>query len=82
MWVLRHAEIQGNKKADQHAKTALQGETNKNYKTIAEDWKNWMREKQEGIRQAEWTLSDNPNQDFETKFVVICTFMIRVFNRF
>jgi ribonuclease HI len=53
MWVLRHAEIQGNKKADQHAKTALQGETNKNYKTIAEDWKNWMREKQEGIRQAE-----------------------------
>jgi hypothetical protein len=35
-----HAGIQGNEKADQHTKAALQGETNNNYKTIAEDWKN------------------------------------------
>jgi hypothetical protein len=40
-------------------KRALQGETNKNYIAIAEDWKNWIREKQEGIRQAEWTSSEN-----------------------
>jgi hypothetical protein len=53
VWVPRHAGIQGNEKADQHAKTALQ-RTNKNYKTVAEDWKNWIREKEEGIRQAEW----------------------------
>jgi ribonuclease HI len=39
MWVPGHAEIQGNEKADQHAKAALQEETNKNYKTVAEDWK-------------------------------------------
>jgi ribonuclease HI len=52
MWVLAHAEIQENEKADQHAKAALQGQTNKNYKTVAEDWKNWIREKQEGVRQA------------------------------
>jgi hypothetical protein len=45
--------------ADQHAKAALQGETNKNYTTVAEDWKNWIRENQEGIRQAEWTSPDN-----------------------
>jgi hypothetical protein len=60
MWVPGHGGIQGNKKTDQHAKTALQGETKKNYKTVAEDWKNWIREKQEGIRQAECTSSDNP----------------------
>jgi hypothetical protein len=60
MWVSGHAGIQGNEKADQHAKTALQGETSKNYKTVAEDWKNWIREKQEGIGQAELTASDNP----------------------
>jgi hypothetical protein len=59
MWVPGYAGIQGNEKVDQHAKVALQGETNKNYKTIAEDWKNWIREKQEGIRQAECTSSDN-----------------------
>jgi ribonuclease HI len=41
MWVPGHAGIQGNEKADQHAKAALQGKTNKNYKTVAEDWKNW-----------------------------------------
>jgi hypothetical protein len=35
----------------QHAKAALQREINKNYKTGAEDWKNWTREKQEGIRR-------------------------------
>jgi hypothetical protein len=23
------------------------------YKTVAEDWKNWIKEKQKGIRQAE-----------------------------
>jgi hypothetical protein len=46
-----------NEEADQHAKAALQRKT---YKTIAEDWKNWIREKQEGIRQAEWTSSHNP----------------------
>jgi hypothetical protein len=45
--------------ADQHAKVALQEETNKNYKTVAENWKNWIKEKQEGIRQAEWISSDN-----------------------
>jgi ribonuclease HI len=39
MWVLGHAGIQGNEKSDQHAKAALQGETNKNYKTVAEDRK-------------------------------------------
>jgi hypothetical protein len=32
---------QGNEKADQHAKAAPQGETIKNYNTVAEDWKNW-----------------------------------------
>jgi hypothetical protein len=52
--------IQGNEKADEHAKVKLQEETNKNYKTVAVGWKNWIREKQEGIRQAEWTSSDNP----------------------
>jgi hypothetical protein len=52
MWVSGHAGIQGHEKTDQHAKAALQVETNKNYKTVAEDWKNWIREKQEGIRQA------------------------------
>jgi ribonuclease HI len=40
MWVPGHGRIQGNEKADQHAKAALHGETNKNYKTVAEDWKN------------------------------------------
>jgi hypothetical protein len=60
MWVSGHARIQENEKADQHAKTALQGYTNKNSKTVAEDWKNWIRKKQEEIRQAEWTSSDNP----------------------
>jgi hypothetical protein len=59
MWVVGHAGIQGNEKADQHAKAALQGETNKKYKTVAGYWKNWIRKKQEGIRQAEWTSSDN-----------------------
>jgi hypothetical protein len=39
MWVPRHAGIQGNENPYQHAKAALQGETNKNYKTVAEDWK-------------------------------------------
>jgi ribonuclease HI len=33
MWVLGHAGIQENEKADQHAKAALQRQTNKNYKT-------------------------------------------------
>jgi ribonuclease HI len=42
-----HAGIQGNEKADQHAKVALQEETNKNNKTVAKDWTNWIREKQE-----------------------------------
>jgi hypothetical protein len=37
MWVPGHAGIQGNEKADQHAKAALQGETKKNYKIAAED---------------------------------------------
>jgi hypothetical protein len=36
MWVPRHAGIQENEKANQHAKA----ETNKNYKTVAEDGKN------------------------------------------
>jgi hypothetical protein len=31
--------IQGNEKSDQHAKAALQGETNKNYKTVVENFK-------------------------------------------
>jgi hypothetical protein len=57
-----------NEKADQHAKAALQGETNKNYKTVAEDWKNWMREKQEGKRQAELTSSDNPMVTVKPRF--------------
>jgi hypothetical protein len=30
----------------QHAKAALQGEPNKKYKIVAEDWKNLIREKQ------------------------------------
>jgi hypothetical protein len=60
MWVPGHAGIQGNEKADQHVKMAQQGKTDKNYKTVPEDWKNWIREKQEGIRQAEWTSSDYP----------------------
>jgi hypothetical protein len=59
MWVPGHTGIQGNKKADQHAKAALQGKTNKNYKIVAEEWKNWISEKQKGIRQAEWTSSGN-----------------------
>jgi ribonuclease HI len=36
MWVPRYARIQGNEKADEHAKAALQGKTNKNNKTVAE----------------------------------------------
>jgi hypothetical protein len=60
MWVSGHAGIQGNEKADQHAKAALWGETNKNYKTVAEDWENWIRKKQEVIKEAGWTSSDNP----------------------
>jgi hypothetical protein len=59
MWVQGHAGIQANEKAHQHAKMALQKRTNKNYKTVAENWKNWIREKHEGIRRAEWTSSDN-----------------------
>jgi ribonuclease HI len=57
MWVPGHARIWGNEKANQHAKAALQEEANNNYKTVADDWKNWIKEKQEGIRQAEWTSS-------------------------
>jgi hypothetical protein len=57
MWVPGHTEIRGNEKAGQHAKAPLQKETNKNYNTVAE---NWIKDKQEGIRQAEWTSSDNP----------------------
>jgi hypothetical protein len=60
IWVPRHAGIEGNQKVDQHAKVALQRETNKNYKTVERDWKNWIREKQEGIRKAEWTSSVYP----------------------
>jgi hypothetical protein len=52
--------VQENEKADHHAKAALQGDTNKNYKTVVEDWKKWISEKSKGIRQAEWTSSDNP----------------------
>jgi ribonuclease HI len=37
MWVPGHAGIQENEKADQHANAALQGETNKNCKTVAKD---------------------------------------------
>jgi hypothetical protein len=55
-------------KADQHAKAALQTETNKIYKVVAEDWKNWIRDKQEGIRQAEWTSSDNPMVTVKSRF--------------
>jgi hypothetical protein len=55
MWVPGHVGIQRNEKAAQHDKAALQGESNKNYKSVAEDWKTWIREKQEEIRQAEWT---------------------------
>jgi ribonuclease HI len=32
IWVSGYAGIQGNEKADQHAKAAPQGETNKNYR--------------------------------------------------
>jgi hypothetical protein len=32
---------------------------NKNYKTVVEDWKNWMKEKQERIRKAEWISLGN-----------------------
>jgi ribonuclease HI len=46
MWAPGHAGIQRYEKADQHAKAALQGETNKNYKTVAEDWKNWRNRKE------------------------------------
>jgi hypothetical protein len=60
LWVPGHASIQENKKTDQQAKTALQGESNKNYITVAQDWKNWIKQKQEEIRQAEWTAFDNP----------------------
>jgi hypothetical protein len=41
-----HARVQENEKAYQHAKAALQEETNKNYKIVAKDWKNWIRKKQ------------------------------------
>jgi hypothetical protein len=34
------APERSNEEADQHAKVAMQRKTNKNYKTIAEDWKN------------------------------------------
>jgi ribonuclease HI len=53
MWVPGHVGIQGNEKADLHAKAALQRKTKKNYKTIAKDGKNWIREKQKGMRQVE-----------------------------
>jgi hypothetical protein len=55
MWILGHAGIQGNEKTDRHAKAALQVETNKNFKIVAEDWKNWIRAKQERIRQPDLT---------------------------
>jgi ribonuclease HI len=51
MWVPGEAVIQGNEKADHYVKAALQGRTN---------WKNMIRQKQERIRQPEWTSSDNP----------------------
>jgi hypothetical protein len=47
-------------KADQGTKAELQGETNNNYKAVAENWKNWIREKQEGISKAEKTSFDKP----------------------
>jgi ribonuclease HI len=52
-WVPGYAGIQGIEKADQHAKAALQRKTKKNYKTVAKDEKNWIREKQKGMRQVE-----------------------------
>jgi ribonuclease HI len=36
MWVLGHAGIQDNEKADQHAKAALKGEIDLTHKTVAE----------------------------------------------
>jgi hypothetical protein len=46
MWVPAHAGIQRNEKADQHAEAARQGKTKKkSYKTVAEGWKKWIKEK-------------------------------------
>jgi ribonuclease HI len=42
MWVPGHAGIQGNEKADQHAKAALIGEIDRIHKTVPDDWKYWI----------------------------------------
>jgi hypothetical protein len=38
-----------------------------NYKTVAEDWTNRIREKKQGIRQGEWTSSDNAMVTVKTR---------------
>jgi hypothetical protein len=62
MWVPGHSGIQGNEKADQYATPALKGEIAWTYKTVPDDWKNWIKKKQHERRQgqAEWASSENP----------------------
>jgi hypothetical protein len=41
------------KKPTNTLKRHCKGKPKKNYKTVAEDWKNWIKAKHEGKRQAE-----------------------------
>jgi ribonuclease HI len=51
MWVPGHAGIQGNEKADQHAKSALKGEIDLTHKIVQDDWKNWDKKKKHEDKQ-------------------------------
>jgi hypothetical protein len=58
MWVPGHSGIQGNEKADQYATPALKGEIAWTYKTVPDDWKNWIKKKQH--ERIQGASSENP----------------------
>jgi hypothetical protein len=58
MWVQGEAAFQGNEKADHYVKAHCK---------VKPTGKNRIRQKQERIRQPEWTSSDNPMVKVKTR---------------